>query len=91
MLELTTPWSFRIESSPSFYNARAVPIHPSTAHIAAGSTVLTPLLVDREQSSAPAYAASAPAPGPEAGLLTASARFEEANREWFRWRFGEEA
>lgn len=91
MLELATTWAFRMKSNPSLYNAAAVPIHPSPAQIATRSGFFTPSLEDREQSSLAAYAASAPVPGPEAGILATGARFEEANREWMQWRFGSDA
>jgi hypothetical protein len=46
---------------------------------------------NRVRSSARILRADAPAPGPGGILNGRMSRLEEANREWFNWRFGEDA
>jgi hypothetical protein len=46
---------------------------------------------DRMRSSARAPRVAAPAPGPGGVLDKQISRLSEANREWFVWRFGEDA
>jgi hypothetical protein len=46
---------------------------------------------NRVRLSAHALRADAPAPGPGGIEMRQMARLEEANREWFNWRFGEDA
>jgi hypothetical protein len=46
---------------------------------------------NRVRSIARILRAGAPAPGPGGILNGRTSRLEEANREWFNWRFGEDA
>ena len=51
----------------------------------------SPLAADRRRSSMRARRANAPASGPGGVLKMQISRLEEADREWFDWRFGEDA
>jgi hypothetical protein len=51
----------------------------------------SPLAADRGRLSVGASRVNAPAPGPGGVLEQPPSRLEEANREWFVWRFGEDA
>jgi hypothetical protein len=46
---------------------------------------------DREWSSARARRVAAPTPGPGGVLDKQISRLDEANREWFIWRFSDDA
>ena len=51
----------------------------------------SPLAADRERLSVGASRANAPASGPGGVLEKPISRLDEADREWFVWRFGEDA
>ena len=62
-----------------------------SARRARSAIQLQSLAADWEWSSVGASRANAPAPGPGGVLEQPTSRLEEANREWFVWRFGEDA
>jgi hypothetical protein len=51
----------------------------------------SPLAADRERSSVRDRRANPPASGPGGVLEKPISRLDEADREWFVWRFGEDA
>jgi hypothetical protein len=89
MLEpIAEPHRRRITSFGTPYVAFRSPSHPSATFDESNAAVFLPLS-DRGQSSSRANEIEAPAPGPVGG--TRGDHFDDANREWFQWRFGEDA
>jgi hypothetical protein len=66
---------------------RLRPSHPGTVRVRFQS--LPPS--SREQSSARAERVATPAPGLGGVFQISTALLEEADREWFIWRFGDDA
>ena len=81
----------RVERRRPF--AAALPLLQRTPRRGSAFTLelLSPPPNGRERSSANALRITAPAPEPGGDAERQMSRLREANREWFIWRFGEDA